>query len=86
MRNFLSVAVVLPIEDARFYLSEMLTAVDVLHKLGYIHRDLKPDNFLIDKDGHIKLIDFGLSTKGVLESYSEPFKGQVTFKSSTNAD
>jgi cell cycle protein kinase DBF2 len=67
----------------------MFTAVDVLHQLGYIHRytpentpthiysDLKPDNFLIDGEGHVKLIDFGLSTKGVAESYREPFKGQV---------
>jgi serine/threonine kinase 38 len=37
-----------------------LRAVDSVHKLGYIHRDLKPDNILIDRVGHIKLSDFGL--------------------------
>ena len=35
-------------------------AIDSVHKLNYIHRDLKPDNLLIDKNGHIKLSDFGL--------------------------
>lgn len=67
----------LPEDQARLYMAEMLLAVDALHQLGYIHRDLKPDNFLIDKDGHLKLADFGLSKKGVLESYKEPFKGQL---------
>ena len=35
-------------------------ALDSVHKMKYIHRDLKPDNVLIDVDGHIKLSDFGL--------------------------
>eukprot|EP01118_Nematostelium_gracile_P008179 TRINITY_DN2705_c0_g1_i4.p1 TRINITY_DN2705_c0_g1~~TRINITY_DN2705_c0_g1_i4.p1 ORF type:complete len:678 (+),score=142.44 TRINITY_DN2705_c0_g1_i4:102-2135(+) len=67
----------LPESQSRMYMAEMLQAVDSLHLLGYIHRDLKPDNFLIDKNGHLKLADFGLSKKGVLESYKEPFNGQL---------
>lgn len=47
---------------ARFYVAEITLAVDSVHQFGYIHRDLKPDNLLLDKDGHIKLTDFGLCT------------------------
>lgn len=47
-------------DDARFYIAEMVVAIDTIHKLGFIHRDVKPDNLLIDKDGHLKLSDFGL--------------------------
>lgn len=46
---------------ARFYISEMFSAVNSLHELGFTHRDLKPENFLIDSKGHIKLTDFGLA-------------------------
>ena len=48
-------------EEAKFYTAELILAVESIHKLDCIHRDIKPDNILIDKDGHIKLSDFGLA-------------------------
>ncbi|KAJ3430577.1 serine/threonine-protein kinase warts [Anaeramoeba flamelloides] len=46
---------------ARFFFANVLLAIRDLHLLGFIHRDLKPDNFLISADGYLKLADFGLS-------------------------
>lgn len=53
----------LPEEMARFYLAETVLAIDSLHKLGYVHRDIKPDNILLDLNGHIRLADFGSCLK-----------------------
>ena len=50
---------------ARFYAAEIILALDYLHSKNIIYRDLKPENILITQDGHIKLIDFGLSKKNV---------------------
>jgi serine/threonine protein kinase len=48
-------------DEARFYIAELILAVESVHNMNCIHRDLKPDNILIDKYGHIQLSDFGLS-------------------------
>merc|ERR1719410_1801573 len=45
----------------RFYMSELAAAINYVHELGYVHRDLKPDNVLISNQGHIRLSDFGLA-------------------------
>ncbi|EPR79696.1 Protein kinase C [Spraguea lophii 42_110] len=54
---------VLKEEVIKFYSAEALLALEELHKMGYIHRDVKPDNFLFDSKGHIKLADFGSCIK-----------------------
>uniref|UniRef100_A0A6B2L274 non-specific serine/threonine protein kinase n=1 Tax=Arcella intermedia TaxID=1963864 RepID=A0A6B2L274_9EUKA len=59
-------------EDSKFYISQIIAVVNYLHKLGYLHRDIKPDNFLIDMDGHMKMCDFGFS-----ELISAPSNGII---------
>uniref|UniRef100_A0A671RQY9 Rho-associated protein kinase 1 n=1 Tax=Sinocyclocheilus anshuiensis TaxID=1608454 RepID=A0A671RQY9_9TELE len=48
---------------ARFYTAEVVLALDCIHSMGFIHRDVKPDNMLLDKAGHLKLADFGTCMK-----------------------
>ncbi|XP_054790625.1 uncharacterized protein LOC129296054 isoform X1 [Prosopis cineraria] len=47
-------------DEARFYVAETVLAIESIHKHNYIHRDIKPDNLLLDKYGHLRLSDFGL--------------------------
>ena len=57
-------------EESRFYIAETILAIESVHKHNYIHRDLKPDNILLDRDGHIKLTDFGLCKHAEIRSSS----------------
>lgn len=51
---------VLSEDVARFYMAESILAIHSIHQHNYIHRDIKPDNLILDKNGHLKLSDFGL--------------------------
>ena len=65
---------------AKFYICEVLLALEDLHKRDIIFRDLKPDNVVLDKDGHCKLTDFGLSKEGVRENfYAQSFCGSIAY-------
>ncbi|CAM1325526.1 gek (predicted), partial [Pycnogonum litorale] len=53
----------LPESMSKFYITEMILAIDSVHNLRYVHRDIKPDNVLLDVNGHIRLADFGSCLK-----------------------
>ncbi|XP_013771690.1 serine/threonine-protein kinase tricorner-like isoform X2 [Limulus polyphemus] len=59
-------------EETQFYIAETALAINSIHTLGFIHRDIKPDNILFDARGHIKLSDFGLCT-GLKKSHGTDF-------------
>ncbi|KAK9956089.1 hypothetical protein ABG768_013844 [Culter alburnus] len=53
----------LPEEMSKFYVAEMVLAIHSIHQQRYVHRDIKPDNVLLDMNGHIRLADFGSCLK-----------------------
>ena len=67
-------------EKAKFYICEIILALGELHKNNIIFRDLKPDNVVIDKEGHALLTDFGLSREGVVgKEIAKSFCGSIAY-------
>lgn len=68
-----------PEKWAKFYCAEVVLALDAIHCLGFVHRDVKPDNMLLDKYGHLKLADFGTCMR--MDKVSMNFCWLPNFKS-----
>jgi len=56
--------------EAKFFIAEVVLAIEYIHSLDIIYRDLKPENILINNDGHVKLADFGLAKEGINDKMS----------------
>jgi serine/threonine protein kinase len=59
-----------PEERARFYAAQITLALEYVHQMDVIYRDLKPENVLLDQNGNVRLTDFGLSKEGTVHCFS----------------
>eukprot|EP00033_Pygsuia_biforma_P000912 GCRY01001052.1.p1 GENE.GCRY01001052.1~~GCRY01001052.1.p1 ORF type:complete len:460 (+),score=116.18 GCRY01001052.1:190-1569(+) len=83
-----------PEDVAKFYFIECVVAIDSIHQMNFIHRDVKPDNFLLDKHGHITLSDFGLCTgfrtqhksSFYQDLFDRPFSSKIKLDSLSSRD
>lgn len=66
--------------EARFFIAEIILAIEYIHGLDVIYRDLKPENILIDADGHCRLADFGLAKENIGEKeFAKSFCGSPAY-------
>ena len=82
LAGLLAILIKLSEHLARIYIAELIIAIEYLHSLNVLYRDLKPENILIDKNLHIKLIDFGLSKESIRnDALSRSFCGTPAYLS-----
>ena len=67
MKKLLSQKEKLSEDVVRFYIAELVTAVEIIHSYNFVHRDLRPENIMIQPDGHILLSDYGLKRHADVE-------------------
>jgi protein-serine/threonine kinase len=70
---------------AKWYLAEMILCIEEAHRMNWIHRDVKPDNFLITSSGHLKISDFGLAFDGHW-SHSQTYYNDQRYRLLRNLD
>jgi serum/glucocorticoid-regulated kinase 2 len=69
-------------DEAKFFIAELVLAIEHLHNMDIIYRDLKPENILIDSEGHIRLADFGLAKENVSDNkIAQSFCGSPAYLS-----
>lgn len=79
-RSLLDVAGDWPLHEKARLLLQLLDALAYLHRRGVLHRDLKPDNILVDATGQLRLVDFGLAeTEHITRSTEQLFTGAVAY-------
>jgi serine/threonine protein kinase len=69
-----------PEERARFYAAQITLALEYVHQMDVIYRDLKPENVLLDQNGNVRLTDFGLSKEGTAHHCCVPCTAVFKFK------
>jgi len=68
LAHHLSVRELFQENEARFFIAEVVLAIEYIHSLNVLYRDLKPENILIADDGHVRLADFGLAKEGLTKA------------------
>ena len=82
LSKYITRGVILDELTAKFIIAQIILAIECLHDKNIIYRDLKPENIIIDDEGYIKLIDFGLSKVGDEEDFvAKSFCGSPAYLS-----